>query len=73
MLELLRTNDLVFLSFAQALLTDAGIEHFVFDAGMNNTEGAIGAFPRRLMIAADDGPAARRVLTESGYGDTLAR
>jgi hypothetical protein len=54
MLELLRSNDLVHLSWAQAALSAAGIETVVLDAHVSGVEGNIGAFPRRLMIVDDD-------------------
>ncbi|ABI78128.1 conserved hypothetical protein [Hyphomonas neptunium ATCC 15444] len=48
--EVLRTNDPVKLSYAQHLLTEAGIEYFVADQHISAVEGNIGAFPRRLMV-----------------------
>jgi hypothetical protein len=54
MLELLRSNDLVHLSWAQAALSAAGIETVVLDTHVSGVEGNIGAFPRRLMIVDDD-------------------
>ena len=54
MLELLRSNDLVHLSWAQAALSAAGIETVVLDAHVSGVEGNIGAFPRRLMVVDDD-------------------
>ena len=50
MKELLNTNDAVLISYATALLRDAGIEHTVFDANMSVIEGSIGVLPRRLMV-----------------------
>ena len=50
MRELLVTNDLVLLSYAAHLLTEAGIGSEVFDAHMSAVEGSIGALPRRLMV-----------------------
>jgi hypothetical protein len=64
MKELLRTNNIVYLSFAQAVLKDAGIETLVFDGHMSIVEGSIGVLPRRLMVANDDETAARRLLAE---------
>ena len=52
MRELLRSNDLVHLSWAQAALSAAGIDSVVLDAHVSGIEGNIGAFPRRL--TADD-------------------
>ncbi len=64
MIELLRTNDLVQLSFLDAVLRDAGIEPIVLDQHMSVLEGSAGAIPRRLMVADEDADAARRVLKE---------
>lgn len=66
MKELLRANDPVRLSFLIALLRDAGIEAFVLDGHMSVLEGSANAIPRRLMVAAADHAAARRVLEEAG-------
>ena len=62
MKELIRTNNAVYLSFAQAVLKDAGIETLVFDGHMSILEGSIGALPRRLMVADEDETEARRLL-----------
>jgi len=71
MIELLRTNDPVLLSFAAALLADAGIESEVFDSHTSIVEGSIGAIPRRLMVAAAAAAAARRIVAEiEGIGLT---
>jgi hypothetical protein len=66
MKELLRTNDLVRLSWLGALLKDAGVESIVLDANMSLLEGSVGILQRRLMVADDDLEAARAVLAESG-------
>ncbi len=66
MVELLRTNDIVRLSFLGALLADAGIETVVLDTHTSILEGSIGAIPRRLMVIGDDIVAARRVLALAG-------
>lgn len=67
MIELYRTSDIVLLSFLRALLADAGIASVVFDGHISAIEARIGAFPCRLMVAAENGEAAREVLRESGY------
>ncbi len=66
MRELLRTTDVVRLSWLTALLTDAGIESVVLDNHMSVLEGSVIAIPRRLMVDSDDYRQARRVLTEAG-------
>ena len=50
MKPVLRTNNLVELSWAQAVLAEAGVDAFVFDAHNSFAEGSIGAIPRRLMV-----------------------
>lgn len=71
MRELVRCNDPVLLSAVEALLAGAGISALVFDGAMSALEGAIGAFPRRLLVADDDEAAARRLLEEAGLGAEL--
>ena len=66
MRELLRTTDVVRLSWLTALLNDAGIEPVVLDNHMSVLEGSVNAIPRRLMVDTDDYRQARRVLTEAG-------
>ncbi len=59
------TTDPVRLSFLQALLADAGIATVVLDAHVSAIEGGIGAFPRRLVVAAADERRARVVMAEA--------
>jgi len=72
MQEVLRSNDFVIISFAQAVLRDAGIDNFLADLHTSSAEGSIGAFPRRLLVADDDRRQARRVLSEAGLQAWLA-
>lgn len=65
MRELLRSNDLVHLSWAQAALSAAGIESTLLDAHISSVEGNIGAFPRRLMVDDDLWERAREVLARA--------
>jgi hypothetical protein len=65
MRELLRSNDLVHLSWAQAALSAEGIESVVLDAHVSGVEGNIGAFPRRLMVDDDLLEHAREVLARA--------
>jgi hypothetical protein len=65
MKELFRTNNVVYLSYAQAVLKDAGIETLVFDGHMSIVEGSLGVLPRRLMVVNDDEAAARRLLANA--------
>ncbi len=66
MKELLRTNDLVRLSWLQALLADAGIETFVLDHNTAAIEGGISALQRRLMVREPDHRRALAALADAG-------
>lgn len=66
MREVLRSNDSVVISFAEAILRDLGIGNFVADQHMSVAEGSIGVFPRRLLVDSPDWAAARRALTQAG-------
>ena len=66
MKELLRTNDLVKLSWLKALLADSGIEVVVLDNHTSVLEGSALAIPRRLAVIDDDLPRARRILADAG-------
>ena len=68
MKELLRTNDVVRLSWAQALLSDHGIETVVLDQHTSLVEGSIGAIPRRLMVAEGDHARAKALLSSAEAG-----
>ena len=68
MKELLRTNDVVRLSWAQALLRDAGIDSVILDHHMSLVEGSIGAIPRRLMVAEGDHDRARALIAAAEDG-----
>jgi hypothetical protein len=70
-LELIRTNDLVLISYVESLLKAAGFESVVLDGHASAVDGSLGLLPRRIMVDAEDGPAARRLLTEAGLGHEL--
>jgi len=72
MIELLRSNDPVVISFAEALLKDGGVEHQVVDRNMSIMEGSIGILPRRILVARDQHEIARRILTEAGLERELS-
>jgi Putative prokaryotic signal transducing protein len=54
MQELLKSNDLVLISYVMHLLAENGIEAVVFDEHMSAVEGSIGALPRRVMVENDE-------------------
>ena len=66
MRELLRTNDLVKISWIKALLADADIEAVVLDVHMSILEGSLGILPRRVMVADEEYHRACRVMDEAG-------
>ncbi|WP_439109236.1 putative signal transducing protein [Lentibacter sp.] len=66
MKQLLSTNNIADLAFAQALLQGEGIAVFEMDVNMSVLEGGIGIFPRRLMVAEEDYTAAARTLRDNG-------
>lgn len=71
MIELLRTNDAVVLSFVQSLLRDAGIECLVADQNMSVLDGSIGILPRRILVPSDDAAEAKAILAEAGIGNEI--
>jgi hypothetical protein len=73
MIELLRTNDPVIISFVEALLRDAGIGHFVADRNMSIMEGSIGVLPRRVLVAEEDLEKARAILADAGIADEIKK
>ncbi len=66
MIELLRSNDLVLMSFLEALFRDAGIPHTIVDQNMSALDGSIGILPRRMLVADDRLDAARRLVRDAG-------
>lgn len=71
MIELIRTNDAVLLSFAESLMKDAGIHCLIADQGMSILEGSLGMLPRRLLVDADREADARRIFTDAGLAGEL--
>ena len=66
MVELLRSNDAVLISYVQSLLDDSGIDYLMLDSHMSITEGSLGILPRRMMVADEDKAQARRLMREAG-------
>ncbi len=65
MVELIRTNDPVLLSWLQVRLEEEGITSVVLDAHTSVLEGSIFAIQRRLMVGDGQIVLARRVLEEA--------
>jgi len=71
MIELLRSNDLVLMSYLEALLNDARIPCAVVDQNMSVLEGSVGILPRRMLVAEDRLDAARRLVRDAGLDAEL--
>ena len=71
MIELLRTNDLVLISRVQAILAETGIEVFVADWHMSALEGSLPFLPRRVLVASEIVPRARKALSDAGLAGEL--
>ncbi|WP_276718428.1 DUF2007 domain-containing protein [Pseudooceanicola nitratireducens] len=65
--QLLRTNNMADMAFAQALLQGEGIDWFEMDVNMSVLDGSIGILPRRLMVRSKDHARAARVLRDNGF------
>jgi hypothetical protein len=72
MIELVRTNDLVLISFVESVLTQAGVRFFVADNHMSAVEGSLGFLPRRILVDADQHDEARQLLSEAGLSRELS-
>lgn len=66
MVELLRSNDPVLISFAASLLEDAEVTHTVTDSHMSVIEGSVNAIMNRILVAEDQLETARELLVDAG-------
>ncbi|HEV7415631.1 DUF2007 domain-containing protein [Tianweitania sediminis] len=73
MIELMRTNDAVLISFVEALMRDAGIACFVADQNMSIMEGSLGILARRILVDADAVDRARALLADAGIAGEIKR
>lgn len=71
MIELVRTNDAVVISFVRSLMRDAGIPILVADQNMSILDGSLGILPRRILVDADDAARARRILADAGIAHEI--
>lgn len=65
MIELMRSNDVVLISLIEALFAEGRISYFIADAHMSMLEGSTGFMARRIMVAREDAPQARRILHDA--------
>jgi len=62
LVELRRTNDLAWLSMAEAILRGEGLEPIVLDSASSAVNGSVGFVERRLVIARQQAWMARTIL-----------
>jgi hypothetical protein len=65
MREILKSNNVVELNFAEVVLKDAGIAAVVLDTHMSILDGSMVIIPRRLMVADADEARARAILEDA--------
>lgn len=73
MKELVATNNIVTISYIEALLTDSSIDYLVLDQNMSILEGSIGIIPRRVMVAEESWDRASKLLEDAGLTAELSR
>jgi hypothetical protein len=66
MQEVCGTNDLVKLSYIEALLKNAGIPYQIFDEHFSAVEGTLAPFPRRVLVDPAHAAEASRILNDAG-------
>lgn len=71
MIEIMRTNDPVLISFVESLLKEAGIAHFVADSNMSILEGSLGVLARRIMVDGEREKEVRQLLKDAGIEQEL--
>ena len=71
MIEILRTNDPVLISFVESLLKEANINHFIADANMSVLEGSLGILGRRIMVDSNRENEVRQLLIDAGIEQEL--
>ncbi len=65
MKELLRTNDIVLLSWLEVLLKDSQIPFFIADRHTSIVEGSIGAIQQRVLVPEEALSRARLLLDDA--------
>lgn len=65
MREILKSNNVVELNFAEVVPKDAGIPSVVLDSHMSIMDGSMVILPRRLMVSDEDEARAQAILKDA--------
>jgi hypothetical protein len=71
MIEIMRTNDPVLISFVESLLKEARIKYFIADSNMSILEGSLGVLARRVMVDSSREKETRQLLKDAGVEQEL--
>lgn len=63
--ELIRSNDLVLLSWIKSVLDEANILNFIMDEHMSILEGSANAIPRRVMVSEKEHGQALKIIQDA--------
>tara|TARA_A100001388_G_scaffold152124_1_gene113041 strand:+ start:227 stop:424 length:198 start_codon:yes stop_codon:yes gene_type:complete len=64
MKTLLKSNDLIYISWVKSILSENNIEFFVFDEHMSMVDGNICAIPIRLIVENDNYEFAKKLIEQ---------
>jgi len=62
---LIRSNDIIYLTWVKSILSHNKIEFFVLDESMASTEGNISAIPVRILVDDDDLKKAKYLISQT--------
>ena len=59
---LIKSNEIIFLSWVKHILKENQIDYHVFDEFISSIEGSITAFPIRILVSNDDYNKAKKLI-----------
>ncbi len=62
---LIRSNDIIYLTWVKSILSHNNIEFFVLDESMASTEGNISAIPVRILVDDNDLKKAKYLISQT--------
>ena len=66
---LIRSNDIIYLTWVKSILSHNNIEFFVLDESMASTEGNISAIPVRILVDDNDLKKANYLISQTEIGN----